>query len=105
MQTTVKLMALLLLLLIPNIIQAEQKPWEHVTGMWIPPGPTNPRNLSLTMNPSMKEFPKGFTILMRVYDRPVMCVVMPIGVCLQAVAGTPMAIMPSCSSTDLSWPV
>ena len=29
MQTTVKLMALLLLLLIPNIIQAEQKPWEH----------------------------------------------------------------------------
>lgn len=76
-----------------------------VTGMWIPPGPTNPRNLSLTMNPSMKEFPKGFTILMRVYGRPVMCVVMPIGVCLQAVAGTPMAIMPSCSSTDLSWPV
>ena len=29
MQTTVKLMALLLLLLIPNNILAEQKPWEH----------------------------------------------------------------------------
>ena len=101
MQTTVKLMALLLLLLIPNNIQAEQKPWEHgrlqVCGFHL--------DLSLTMNPSMKEFPKGFTILMRVYGRPVMCVVMPIGVCLQAVAGTPMAIMPSCSSTDLSWPV
>ena len=66
-------MALLLLLLIPNNIQAEQKPWEH-----------------------------GRLQVCGFHLGPVMCVVMPIGVCLQAVAGTPMAIMPSFSSTNLA---
>ena len=76
---------------------------KRTTGcMWIPLGPTNPRNLSLTMNLFMRAYLKGSTILMKVYGSHVMCVVMPIGVCLQAVVGTPMAIMPSCSSTSLA---